>query len=576
MASNEMVSGETPTGSLAIDPLLANLDDEQREAATSLIGPTCIVAGAGTGKTRTITHRIAYGITKGYYSANRVLALTYTNKAAAELRTRLRALGAGTVAAKTFHAAALSQLEFFWPQFTGVDAPRVLESKTRLLAKLAEDRRMRIDAAGLRDLAAEIEWRKFSMLSLTQYVAANRKPPAGLATPQLVELLTAYEDAKAAANQIDWEDVLVLCLGLLRSEPRALAHVHQQYRFFTVDEYQDISPLQHALLDTWLGDRNDLCVVGDPNQTIYSFTGATSSYLQTFNSRFENATVVELTKNYRSSQQIVQSANRLRVSQTALSPLVSTGAVGTAPRIQNFEATQDECSYVAAQIKRLLDSGVKASQVAVLYRINGQSEPMEAALTAVGVEYQLKGGVRFFSRPEIQNAMRTLRAELVGKSEKPTHKLLDEICRGLGWTVQQPAVSGAAREKWESLNALMGILDEMPEGVSTADFYTELDERSRGQHEPERAAVTLATMHAAKGLEWEHVFIVGLVEGYLPISHAKTELEIAEEQRLFYVGVTRAKDTLMLTWAKQDRAPQPGQQQRLREPSRFLKLLQPN
>lgn len=570
----------TPTGSLVVDSLLGKLDEEQRLAATSLIGPTCIIAGAGTGKTRTITHRIAYGIAKGYYSANRVLALTYTNKAAAELRTRLRALGVGAVAAKTFHSAALSQLEYFWPQFTGVSAPQVLDSKARMLAKLAEDRRLRIDAAGLRDLAAEIEWRKFNMLSLSEYVEAGRKAPAGLATPQLVELLTAYEDAKTAANQIDWEDVLVLCLGLLRAEPRALAHVHQHYRFFTVDEYQDISPLQHALLDTWLGDRNDLCVVGDSNQTIYSFTGATSKYLQTFASRFENATVVELTRNYRSTQQIVQSANRLRASESSMSPLVSQGAIGTAPRVQAFETTQDEVGYVASQIKRLLDSGTRASQIAVLYRINGQSEPIEAALTSVGVEYQLKGGVRFFSRPEIQNAMRTLRAELVGKSNKPTHQLLDEICRGLGWTVQQTGkatqLTGAAREKWESLNALMGILDEMPEGISVEDFYIELEERARGQHEPERAAVTLATMHAAKGLEWAHVFIIGLVEGYLPISHAKTESEIAEEQRLFYVGVTRAKDTLLLTWANQDRAPQPGQQPRLREPSRFLKLLQAN
>ena len=577
-----MASSSTPepgtTGSIVVvDPLLVNLDAEQRLAATSLIGPTCIIAGAGTGKTRTITHRIAYGISKGYYSANRVLALTYTNKAAAELRTRLRALGIGAVAAKTFHSAALSQLEYFWPQFTGVDAPKILESKSRLLGKLAEDRRIRIDASGLRDLAAEIEWRKYSMLSMSQYAAANRKPPAGLALPNLLELLTAYEDAKIAANQIDWEDVLILCLGLLRAEPRALAHVHQQYRFFTVDEYQDISPLQHALLDVWLGDRNDLCVVGDPNQTIYSFTGATSSYLQTFGSRFDNATVVELTRNYRSTQQIIKSANRLRAGEGSLSPLISEGAVGTAPRIQAFETVQDECAYVASKIRGLLDSGVRASQVAVLYRINGQSEPIEAALTGAGVEYQLKGGVRFFSRPEIQNAMRTLRAELIGKSNKPTHQLLDEICRGLGWTVQQPPQqTGAAREKWESLNALMGILDEMPEGIAAADFYAELEERARGQHEPERAAVTLATMHAAKGLEWAHVFIIGLTEGYLPISHAKSESEIAEEKRLFYVGVTRAKESLLLTFGRQDHASRPGQQQRQREPSRFLTLLQPN
>ena len=547
------------------EELLAKLDPEQAAAAASLRGPTCIIAGAGTGKTRTITHRIAYGIATGYFSANRVLALTYTNKAAAELRTRLRTLGAGNVAARTFHAAALAQLEYFWPQYTGAAAPHILESKARLLAKLAEERKLRLDAAALRDLAAEIEWRKYSMLSMAEYAQLKRKAPGGLSQPRLIELLTAYEDAKTAANQIDFEDVLVLCLGLLRSEPRALAHVHQQYRFFTVDEYQDISPLQHALLDVWLGDRNDICVVGDPNQTIYSFTGASAVYLQTFESRYENATVVELTRNYRSTQQIVNFANRLRSSKSSmggggLSPLQSQGAVGMAPRLQAFGNANEECSYLAHQIRSLLQDGARPSQIAVLYRVNGQSEPMEAALANAQIGYQLKGGVRFFARPEIQAVMRTLRAELSSKSEKPTHQILDEICRGLGWSTRAPAVSGAAREKWESLNALMEILDEMAPGISAQDFYTELDERARSQHEPEASAITLATIHAAKGLEWDHVFLMGVQEGYLPISYAKTDIDVAEENRLLYVGVTRAKKSLMISWSG--------------VASRFVKLLQ--
>ena len=537
----------------ALDPLLSKLDPEQAQAASSLRGPTCIIAGAGTGKTRTITHRIAYGIASGYFSANRVLALTYTNKAAAELRTRLRTLGVGAVAARTFHAAALSQLEYFWPQFTGVAAPKILESKSRLLAKLAEVRKLRLDAAALRDLAAEIEWRKYSMLSMSQYAALERKSPGGLSKPRLIELLTAYEDAKTAANQIDFEDVLVLCLGMLRAEPRALAHVHQQYRFFTVDEYQDISPLQHALLDAWLGDRNDICVVGDPNQTIYSFTGASSSFLSTFSSRFENATVVELTRNYRSTQQIVAFANKVRSAKSAmgdggLSPLRSQGAVGLSPRMQAFQSVQDEAAYVAHQIKSLIADGVKRSQIAVLYRVNGQSEPVEGALSNTGVGYQLKGGVRFFARPEIQAVMRSIRAELMSPSDKATHKIVDDICRGLGWTSKAAPTTTAEREKWETLNSLMDILDEMPEGIELAEFYRELEERARGQHEPESAAITLATIHAAKGLEWDHVFVIGLNEGYLPISYAKTDAEIAEENRLLYVAVTRAKKSLMLSW----------------------------
>jgi len=539
----------------SLDPLLAKLDPEQREAASSLNGPTCIIAGAGTGKTRTITHRIAYGISRGFFSANRILALTYTNKAAAELRTRLRALGVSDVTARTFHSAALAQLEYFWPQFTGGRAPQVMEGKARMLARLADERKLKIDAASLRDIAAEIEWRKYSMLSLDQFAALKRKAPAGLSQSRLLELMVAYEDAKTAANQIDWEDVLVLCLGMLRSEPLALAHVHQQYRFFTVDEYQDISPLQHALLDVWLGERNDLCVVGDPNQTIYSFTGASASFLQTFGSRYENATVVELTRNYRSTQQIVAFANRLSAGRapmagSALSPLVSQSAVGLAPRLQGFNSATDEAAYVAHQVRSLLADGVKPRQIAILYRVNGQSENLEAALASAQVPYQLKGGVRFFARPEIQAAMRAINAEIAAKLDKPTHKAVEEICRGLGWSLSEPdQINGGTREKWESLNALLHILDEMPEGTSLEVFYRELLERSRSQHEPEAPAITLATIHAAKGLEWDHVFIVGVSEGYLPITYAKTEPQIAEENRLLYVGVTRARKTLMISWS---------------------------
>jgi DNA helicase II / ATP-dependent DNA helicase PcrA len=550
-----------------LDPLLAKLDPEQRQAATSLLGPTCIIAGAGTGKTRTITHRIAYGIAHGFYSANRVLALTYTNKAAAELRTRLRTLGVGNVTARTFHAAALSQLEYFWPQFTGVRPPQVLDGKGRLLARLAEERKIKVDAAALRDLAAEIEWRKYSMLSLEQYAEQKRKPPAGLSPTRMIELLAAYEDAKVASNQIDWEDVLLLCLGMLKSEPLALAHVQQQYRFFTVDEYQDISPLQHALLDTWLGDRSDLCVVGDPNQTIYSFTGASAKFLQTFESRYENATVLELTRNYRSTSQIVELANRLRTDKSpmgsgGLSPLRAQGGAGAVPRFQGFGNTNEEASYIAHQVSALLQAGTKPREIAILYRVNGQSEVIEAALANAKVPYELKGGVRFFQRPEIQAAVRAIGAEMAAKTDTPTHKAVERICRELGWTLGQPTdANTAAAEKWGSLSALLQILDEMPQDVALEDFYRELQERARSQHEPESSAITLSTIHAAKGQEWDNVFILGVNEGYLPISYAKTEPQIAEENRLLYVGITRAKKQLMVSWNGQA--------------SRFINLLRP-
>ncbi len=554
------------------EDLLANLDEQQRVAAQSLVGPTCILAGAGTGKTRTITHRIAYGIAKGYYAANRVLALTYTNRAAGELRARLRALGAAGVQVKTFHAAALSQLEFFWPQFAGVPAPQVLDSKGKLIAQAATELGLKLDTAALRDFAAEIEWRKYSMLSVEQYaeVVAKRPKIGMLSADQNVSLQHQYESVKVKAQRLDWEDVLILTLGMLRAEPLALSHVQQQYRFFTVDEYQDISPLQHALLDTWMGEHTDLCVVGDPNQTIYSFTGATSDYLKNFEQRFEDAKVLQLTNNYRSTKKIVAAANAVVSDSTAIDALTSQGEVGDDVRVQQFANIADEAREVALNIREMLAAGAKANEIAVLYRVNGQSEAFEAALAEHNIEYQLRGGERFFNRPEIARAMLALRAEAnsAAKTDKSTFELVTDVCRSVGWTAREPEGAGAERDRWESLSALIAMLGEMPGEPTLAQFAAELDERKRSQHEPIKPAVTLSTIHAAKGLEWAQVFIVGATEGYLPIGYATTPAEVAEEKRLFYVAVTRAKKKLNVSWSKRD-----GGSSRDREPSRFLAFL---
>lgn len=546
------------------DELLEALDPEQREAASALVGPVCIIAGAGTGKTRTVTHRIAYGIAKGYYSANRVMALTYTNRAAGELRARLRSLGIPGVAVKTFHAAALSQLEYFWPQFAGVPAPRVIDSKAKLIATVAEEQKLHFDTGTIRDLAAEIEWRKFSMLSLEQYEEAIDARPviSGVSKRANLEIQRGYEEAKIKSGRLDWEDVLILTLGLLRAEPRALSHVQQQYRFYTVDEYQDISPLQHALLDAWLGDHTDLCVVGDPNQTIYSFTGASSAFLRDFDSRYDNATVVQLTRNYRSTPQIITMANRLSREENGVQPLEAMSAAGLAPSISDHASPADEAKAIARSVRSRIDMGTKAHEIAILYRINGQSEALENALAEVGVEVQVRGGERFFARSEIQGALRVIRAEANTESDKPLFQIVSDIARSLGWTAAAPEAAGAARDRWESLNALVQIVDEMPADSTLKQFATELDERQRSQHEPVRSAVTLSTIHAAKGLEWSEVYVCGLTEGYLPISYAKSEAEIAEERRLFYVAITRAKQRLSLSYSSRDR-----------ERSRFFKLL---
>ena len=554
------------------EDLLENLDEEQRLAAESLVGPTCILAGAGTGKTRTITHRIAYGIAKGYYAANRVLALTYTNRAAGELRSRLRALGAAGVQVKTFHAAALSQLEFFWPQFAGVPAPQVLDSKAKLIGQAATELGLKLDTAALRDFAAEIEWRKYSMLSIEQYAdVVSKRPRIGsLSADQNLSLQEQYEAVKIKSQRLDWEDVLILTLGMLRAEPLALSHVHQQYRFFTVDEYQDISPLQHALLDAWMGDHTDLCVVGDPNQTIYSFTGATSDYLRNFDERYEGAKVLQLTHNYRSTKKIVAAANRVVADTSSIDPLTSQGDSGDDVRVLQFASVADEAREVALNIRELLSAGAKPNEIAVLYRVNGQSEMFEAALADQNIEYQLRGGERFFNRPEIARAMTALRAESnsASREDKSTFELVTDVCRSVGWTAREPEGAGAERDRWESLSALIAMLAEMPGDPTLAQFSAELDERKRSQHEPIKAAVTLSTIHAAKGLEWSQVYIVGATEGYLPIGYATTPAEVAEEKRLFYVAVTRAKKKLSISWSKRD-----NNSGRDREPSRFLAVL---
>lgn len=537
-----------------MDPekLLEALDPEQREAATSLVGPTCILAGAGTGKTRTVTHRIAYGIAKGQFAANRILALTYTSRAAGELRARLRQLGIPGVAVKTFHAAALSQLEYFWPQLAGVPAPGVLGSKSKILAEAAEAAGISFDAALLRDLAAEIEWRKYTMRSLEQYEATSesRAPVGNLKPQQVVAIQRNYEDIKIKSQKLDWEDVLLLTLGMLQAEPRVLAHVQQQYRFFTVDEYQDISPLQQALLEAWLGDRSDLCVVGDPNQTIYSFTGASSSHLLRFSETYPNASVISLTRNYRSTGNIISMANRLIRGETSLDELESQGVQGSLPKVVEAETSAGEAAAIASEIKTQLSRGIKPNEIAVLYRVNSQSEIFEKALAEQKIDYQVRGGERFFNRPEILQVVRLIRAEMIVPTEKPLYKIVTDAARELGWKSKEPAEGGSVRDQWEALNSFIAIVDELPEGASIGDFVKEVDERIRSQHEPIKAAVTLSTIHAAKGLEWDSVFLAGLNEGLLPISYAKTDQAIYEERRLFYVGITRARKELWLSSSK--------------------------
>jgi DNA helicase-2/ATP-dependent DNA helicase PcrA len=543
------------------DELLAGLDEQQRQAAESLLGPVVLLAGAGTGKTRAITHRIAYGVATGAYSPSRVMALTFTARSAGELRSRLRALGAGGVSARTFHASALSQLGFFWPQVVGGTAPKLLDSKGRLIGHAAETLRLKLDTATLRDTAAEIEWRKVSRLSLDQYAAAKRPLPPTLTLEKIVDLQRAYESVKDERKQIDFEDVLLVTAGMIESEPRVAQQVREQYRFFVVDEYQDVSPLQQELLSLWLGERNDVCVVGDASQTIYTFAGATPDYLLGFPSLYEDATVVRLEQNYRSTPAIVDAANRVMHGRAgALDLHAAPGApAGAAPSVSAFSDDRTEARSIASAIRADIDAGALPESIAILYRINVQSAVIEAALGDVGVPCVIRGATRFFDQREIKEAIMLLKGASVNTRPEPLFQTVSDVLRSLGWTQEAPDVRGAVRDRWESLNALMGLADEAPAETTLKEFVAELLERQAGQHEPTMSAVTLATLHSAKGLEWDTVYIAGASEGLLPIGYAKTEQAVEEERRLFYVGITRARRKLRLSWAGPNR-----------QPSRFL------
>jgi DNA helicase II / ATP-dependent DNA helicase PcrA len=543
------------------DELLAGLDEQQRQAAEALLGPVVLLAGAGTGKTRAITHRIAYGVATGVYSPSRVMALTFTARAAGELRSRLRLLGAGGVSARTFHASALSQLGFFWPQVVGGSAPKLLESKGRMIGHAAESLRLKLDTATLRDTAAEIEWRKVSRLSLEQYAAVKRPLPPTLTVEKVVDLQRAYETVKDDRKQLDFEDVLLVTAGMIESEPRVAQQVREQYRFFVVDEYQDVSPLQQELLSLWLGERNDVCVVGDASQTIYTFAGATPDYLLGFPGAHDGATVIRLEQNYRSTAAIVDAANRVMHGRVgALDLHAAPGApTGPAPSVSAFPNDRAEARAIAEAIRSDIDGGVLPASIAILYRINVQSAVLETALGDAGVPFVIRGATRFFDQREVKEAIMLLKGSSVNTAPEPLFQTVSDVLRSLGWTQDAPEVRGAVRDRWESLNALMGLADEVPEGTTLKEFVAELLERQAGQHEPTMSAVTLATLHSAKGLEWDSVYIAGASEGLLPIGYAKTEQAVEEERRLFYVGITRARRQLRLSWAGPNR-----------EASRFL------
>ena len=532
------------------DSILAALDPDQRAVALATRGPVCVIAGAGTGKTRAITHRIAYAAAIGTMDPQKVLALTFTAKAAGEMRARLRTLGVPTVAARTIHSAALKQLLYFWPSVFGGRTPDLMTTKTGFLTEA-------INRAGLsgslratnrelmRDIAAEIEWAKVSQVGPTDFIdeVSKRMQKPRVTPEQMVQVYTAYESIKKQELAIDFEDVLLLCSAMLEEERDVRERVQDQYRYFTIDEYQDISPIQQRLINAWLGTRTDICVVGDPAQTIYSFAGATPVFLNSFTQRFPEAEVIRLTTGYRSTPEITFAANALLRHGTMGQELVAFNSHGSKPIVTGYGDEPAEIRGVMAEINALLVNGTQPQEVAILARTNAQLKGAEKAMLAQKIPYQVRNTERFFERREVRDFLKQVRQASVIPAE------------GQGWidelrSLAQPYLTGEAIDGIAALLHLARELDDddnfSPKTLRT--YLREVEDRVQQNNPPTMPVVTLATLHAAKGLEWERVFLIGASDGQLPLTNSSGEAVIEEERRLFYVGITRAKADLHISY----------------------------
>ncbi|MBW9215556.1 ATP-dependent DNA helicase UvrD2 [Mumia sp. zg.B53] len=562
------------------DSLLDALDPEQREVALALRGPVCVIAGAGTGKTRAITHRIAYGAATGVYKTTEVLAVTFTARAAGEMRGRLRQLGAEGVQARTFHAAALRQIGYFWPRLYGNGLPQLIASKIPLVAEAARRCRVQTDSALLRDLAAEIEWAKVSNVRPDDYPRLAPLAHRGLDAVDdatVAHVMAAYEEVKRDRGRMDMEDVLLCTVSMLAEHERVAAEIRRQYRWLVVDEYQDVNPLQAALLEQWLGGRHDICVVGDPLQTIYSFAGASPKHLNEFSKHHPGTQRIELVRNYRSTPQVVAAANAV-FSRGRRDGVVlrAQREPGPAVTYTSYSDEVAEAESVAAQILQLREGGTSLRDMAILFRTNAQSEAYEEALAARNLAYVVRGVERFFDRAEVRQAVTLLRGQARGGDAGEEGLVSDvrTVLATMGYTESAPTTAGAQRDRWESLHAVVSMAADLQAARPDADLTAlvdDLDRRAKHAHAPIAEGVTLTTLHAAKGLEWDAVFLVGMQEGTVPIAYATDDAGVEEERRLFYVGVTRARDRLEISWSL---ARNPGGRGN-RRPSRFLDGLRP-
>lgn len=572
---------------------LGALTDAQRAAVAAPRGPLAVIAGAGTGKTTTMTLRIARLVTAGEVPASEVLAVTHSRKAAGELRGRLLTLDPGgrhqlgAVTAKTFHAAALAQLTQLWPELGRGARPRILDSKYPLVRQ-ALRAVLGTDAGGdeVLDVTNEISWAQARRVTPGRYVTAAGKANRATALPagSVADIYRRYEQLKEQGGVHDFEDLLAEMAHLIETRDDIAARIRARWSCFVVDEYQDTDPLQQRLLDAWLGDRDDVSVVADPRQCIYSFKGADPGLLQSFPKRYRGATVIDLADNFRSSPQIVAWANRLDSHSGTTgqgvtgAALVSQQAAGPEPQIRELPDEDAEAAGVVSQVRQWLHQGVPADEIAVLVRFNSQAGRFEAAFAAAGIGVAVRDEERFFERPEILAVLRPFGQQARTRPDHDGMALLYETAAETGWDRDTPPPGvGAARGRWEAVKALVELAEAIPGSATLAagHLLAELQLRARDAHDPDMGGVSLMTLHRAKGLEWDAVIVTGLTEGSIPSTFATTPAELDEERRLLYVGVTRARMHLQLTWAAKRPSPR-GDQLWSNRPSRYLEDLRPS